>query len=79
MSIATALWSFYSHVIYLGTKILFHYLFPVSLFYSHVIYLGTKIDENGKEITGMFYSHVIYLGTKIEIQVILNSLGFTVT
>ena len=37
---------FYSHVIYLGTKIIFPVVDIGSPFYSHVIYLGTKIDDN---------------------------------
>ena len=37
---------FYSHVIYLGTKIELAMLWMAVLFYSHVIYLGTKISEN---------------------------------
>ena len=34
---------FYSHVICLGTKIMFNALLALELFYSHVICLGTKI------------------------------------
>ena len=34
---------FYSHVIYLGTKIDVMNELTTTLFYSHVIYLGTKI------------------------------------
>ena len=36
---------FYSHVIYLGTKIGRAVVFDFGLFYSHVIYLGTKIID----------------------------------
>ena len=36
---------FYSHVIYLGTKIKQYKNEAGTAFYSHVIYLGTKIKQ----------------------------------
>ena len=70
---------FYSHVIYLGTKIIIAEISNNNLFYSHVIYLGTKIDIIKNDERYKFYSHVIYLGTKIAIFYKTLFSSFTVT
>ena len=70
---------FYSHVIYLGTKIHVGLHICYHKFYSHVIYLGTKIPDSVYPCKYQFYSHVIYLGTKIFILFYFFSIGFTVT
>ena len=70
---------FYSHVIYLGTKIRQASGSTVLWFYSHVIYLGTKIEPCPSTDIAVFYSHVIYLGTKIFCMFLEKVVCFTVT